>query len=134
MGATLSINYGTTPNWGDEARRLTGGRGVDHVLDVGGANTLNQAITAARTSGAVSVIGVLSGFSGEIRTAAILQKALRLRGIYVGSVAMFEAMVRAIEAHRIKPVIDRVFPFDEAPAAYAYLASGQHFGKVVIRV
>lgn len=134
LGATASINYGKTPSWGEEARRLSGGRGVDHVLDVGGPSTLNQAFMATRTGGAVSVIGVLTGFSGEIQTAAILQKALRVRGIYVGSVAMFEAMVRAIDAHKIKPVIDRVFAFDEAPAAYDYLASGQHFGKVVIRV
>lgn len=134
LGATTLINYSKTPKWGEEARQRTGGRGVDHVLEVGGPGTLNQALTATRVGGAVSIIGVLTGFSGEVQTSAILHKALRLRGIYVGSVEMFEAMVRAIEAHQIKPVVDRVFAFAEAKEAYAHLASGQHLGKVVIRV
>ena len=82
----------------------------------------------------MSILGVLTGLKGEVNTYGVFHKALRIVGIYVGSVSTFEAFARAVEANRIRPVIDRVFAFDEARAAYEYLASGAHFGKVVVRV
>ncbi|GIW87654.1 MAG: NADPH:quinone oxidoreductase [Isosphaeraceae bacterium] len=133
LGAAQGINYVQEPEWDQRARALSGGAGVDHLVELGGAGTLARSIRATRMGGQVHVIGVLSG-AGEVNPIPILMRSVRLRGIFVGSRAMFERMNRAIEAHGLRPVVDRVFPFDEAPAAYAHLASGQHFGKVVVRV
>jgi NADPH:quinone reductase-like Zn-dependent oxidoreductase len=133
MGASDGINYKTTPKWGDKVRELTGGRGVDHVVEVGGAGTLPQSLRAVRTGGHLALIGVLSGY-GQCDPVPILMKAVRVQGIYVGSRAMFEAMNRAIALHQLRPVVDRVFPFAQAVEAFRYLESGAHFGKVVIRV
>jgi NADPH:quinone reductase-like Zn-dependent oxidoreductase len=130
LGASDGINYKTTPDWDKKVRELTGGRGVDHVVEVGGAGTLPRSIKAVRTGGHIALIGVLTG--GEIDPRPLLMRSVRLQGIFVGSRAMFEAMNRAIVADQIRPVVDRVFPFDRAPDAYAYLESGAHFGKVVI--
>jgi NADPH:quinone reductase-like Zn-dependent oxidoreductase len=134
IGAAAGINYKATPDWGDRARELSGGRGVDNVVEVGGAGTLSQSLRAVRIAGQVSLIGVLTGGSGEVNTAHILMKSVRVQGIFVGSRAMFEAMNRAIGAHELHPVIDRVFPIEETPDAYRYMESGAHFGKIVIRV
>ncbi|MBN9502303.1 MAG: NAD(P)-dependent alcohol dehydrogenase [Armatimonadetes bacterium 55-13] len=134
LGADETINYRTKENWEVEAFRLTDSRGVDQVVEVGGGGTLNRSLKAVRYGGTVSVIGVLSGTSGEVATPLILGKAIRVQGIYVGSRTMFEDMNRAIEANGIRPVIDRVFEFSEAKAAYEYMESAQHFGKIVIRV
>lgn len=134
LGADETINYRTTPDWAAEVRRLTQGRGADHVVEVGGGDTLDQALAATRASGHVAVVGVLTGAKAAVSTGVILNKSLRLNGIYVGSRAMFERYLRALEQHQLRPVIDRVFAFEEAPAALAHLASGQHFGKVVIAV
>ncbi len=112
---------------------LTGGAGVDHVVEVGGAGTLGQSLQAVKVGGHVAMIGVLTG-AGETGVMPILMKNVRLQGIYVGSRAMFEDMNRAISLHKLRPVVDGVFPFAEARDAYAHLASGGHFGKVVIRV
>jgi NADPH:quinone reductase-like Zn-dependent oxidoreductase len=133
LGATSTINYKATPDWEQAALKLTGGRGVDHVVEVGGAGTLGKSLQAVRRGGTVSVIGVLSG-GGQIDPMVVLVRGVVMRGIYVGSRATFEAMNRAIAAHQLRPVIDRVFPFEQAGAAYAYLASGAHFGKVVVKV
>ncbi len=114
-------------------RELTGGVGVDHVVEVGGAGTLPRSLKAVRTGGHVALIGVLSG-GGEVNPMPVLMKAVRLQGVFVGSRAMFEAMNRAIAEHKLRPVIDKVFPFAEAHAAYRHLESGAHFGKVVIRM
>ena len=103
-------------------------------MEVGGAGTLNQSLHAVRMGGSISLIGVLSGTSGEITTASILLNQIRVQGIYVGSREMFEAMNRAIALHQLKPIVDRVFPFAEVPEALAYLESGKHFGKIAIRV
>lgn len=133
LGADETINYRTTPDWDRRVRELTDGRGVDHVVEVGGAHTLGQSLKAARMGGHIALIGVLSG-GGEVNPVPILMKHLHIRGIYVGSRSMFEAMSRAIAQHQLRPVIDRVFPFDEAPAALHYMQSARHFGKIVIRV
>jgi NADPH:quinone reductase-like Zn-dependent oxidoreductase len=133
LGASDGINYKTTPDWDVAARNLTEGQGVDHVVEVGGAGTLPRSMKAVKLGGHIALIGVLSG-GGEIDPRPLLMKNIRLQGIYVGSRAMFENMNRAIALHRLKPVIDRVFPFDQAVAAYQHLESGTHFGKVVIRV
>ncbi len=133
LGATHGINYKTTPDWDRAARELTGGRGVDLVVEVGGAGTLPRSMKAVRMNGVVVLIGVLSGL-GEVNPLPILMKGVGVQGIFVGSRVMFEAMLRAITANAIEPVIDRVFPFAEAQAAYEHLASQTHFGKIVIQV
>ncbi len=134
MGADHVIDYKAEPRWGDAARAWTGGRGADVVIEVGGPGTFDQSVAALRYGGTMSLLGVLTGIKGEIQTYGIFHKGLRVAGIYVGSVAMFEGLIRALEARQIEPVIDRTFGFTEARAAYEYLASAQHFGKVVIRV
>jgi NADPH:quinone reductase-like Zn-dependent oxidoreductase len=112
---------------------MTGRAGVDHVVEVGGAGTLPKSLRAVRSQGRISLIGILTGVAGEIPTVQILHKQIQLVGIHVGSREMFEAMNRAIALHKLRPVIDRAFSFEEAPDAYRHLASGTHFGKVVIR-
>ena len=114
-------------------RELTGGVGVDHVVEVGGAGTLPRSLRAVRTGGHVALIGVLSG-GGEVNPMPVLMKAVRLQGVFVGSRAMFEAMNRAVAERKMRPVIDRVFPFTEVHAAYRHLESGSHFGKIVVRM
>ena len=131
MGAWETINYKTTPDWEERVRKITGA-GADHVVEVGGSGTLMKSLRAVRTSGTVSVIGALSG-GGELSPLPILMKSVRVQGIFVGSREMFEAMNRAIVAHRIRPVVDRVFAFEEAREAMRYMESGAHFGKIVIR-
>src|SRR5215470_1273028 len=134
LGADGVCNYKEKPSWSDEATRWNGGAGLDHVIEVGGPGTFDQSLRATRVGGTVSCIGVLTGIGGEIKTALILQKSIRVQGIYVGSRAMFEALLRAVETHGIEPVVDKVFPFDQALEAYRHLESGAHFGKVVISV
>jgi NADPH:quinone reductase-like Zn-dependent oxidoreductase len=134
LGAADGINYKTTPDWGDPARKLTGGRGVDHVVELGGAGTLAQSLRAVRTGGHVALIGVLTGNTGQVNPVPVLMKGVRLQGIFVGSREMFEDMNRAIALSGLRPVVDRVFPFDEAPAAFRHMESGAHFGKIAIRV
>ncbi len=132
LGASDGVNYKQHPEWQTEVLRLTGGRGVDHVVEVGGAGTLPRSVEATRMGGQVHLIGVLTG--GEINPTPVLRRNVILRGIYVGSRQMFEAMNQAITLHTIRPVIDRVFPFAEAREAYRYLTSQAHVGKVVIRI
>lgn len=132
MGAAHTINYRTTEDWAAEVRRLTEGRGVDHVVEVGGPGTLQRSIASARLGGIVTLIGVLT--RGQIDPLAILGGGVIVRGVFVGSRAMFDDMNRAIAASRIAPVIDRTFPFADAPAAYRHLKSAAHVGKVVIEI
>jgi NADPH:quinone reductase-like Zn-dependent oxidoreductase len=134
LGADELINYRNTPDWEAEVYRLTNGMGVDQVVEVGGAGTLEKSIKAVRYGGRISLIGVLTGFAGQINPQPILGKSITLQGIYVGSREMFEAMNRAIAQAQLKPAVDRVFPLSEARAAYDYLQSGSHFGKIVIRL
>jgi NADPH:quinone reductase-like Zn-dependent oxidoreductase len=133
LGLNDGINYKTTPDWEKPVRQLTG-IGVDHIVEVGGAGTLEKSMKAVRYGGTISLIGVLTGGTGEVNPRLILMKTIRVQGIYVGSREMFESMNRAISLHKLRPVIDRVFPFEEAPAAYRHMESGAHFGKIVIAV
>ena len=134
LGAAHGINYKTTPDWEKAAVEFTGGRGVDHVVEVGGAATLTRSFGAIRVGGKITLIGGLSGGASELNPGLIFSRRANVQGISVGSTQMFMAMNRAIEANAIKPVIDRVFGFAEAQAAYRHLASGAHFGKIVIRI
>jgi NADPH:quinone reductase-like Zn-dependent oxidoreductase len=134
LGADHVIDYKADPAWGESARAWTGGRGADIVIEVGGPGTFDQSVAALRYGGTMSILGVLTGLRGEVNTYGVFHKALRISGVYVGSVAMFEGLVRALEATRIEPIIDRTFRFAEVKDAYAHLASGAHFGKVVVRI
>ena len=135
LGASDGINYKTTPDWDVAVRNLTQGRGVDHVVEVGGVGTLSKSMKAVAMGGHISMIGVLSGgVPTPFEVFPLLMKSIRIQGIYVGSRQMFENMNHAIALHKIKPVIDKVFPFEDATAAYKHLESGVHFGKVVIAV
>jgi NADPH:quinone reductase-like Zn-dependent oxidoreductase len=134
LGADETINYKSIPNWEEEVYRLTDSIGVDHVVEVGGAGTLEKSIKSVCYGGRISLIGVLSGFGGEVNPQPLLGKSVTMQGIYVGSREMFAAMNRAIAQAKLKPVIDRVFPFTETKDAYQYLKSGSHFGKVVIQL
>jgi NADPH:quinone reductase-like Zn-dependent oxidoreductase len=131
IGASDGINYKTSPEWGDKARELTGA-GVDHVVEVGGAGTIGQSLKAVRLGGRISLIGILAG-GGAFQLTPILMKNVRVQGIFVGSRAMFEAMNRAIALHKLRPVVDRVFGFDEVPEALKYMESGRYFGKICIK-
>ena len=132
LGASDGINYRTTPDWDVAVRNLTDDQGVDHVVEVGGPGTLPRSMKSVRVGGQIALIGVLTG--GEVNPIPLVMKSIRLQGIFVGSRAMFESMNRAITLHQIRPVIDRVFPFDQAPAAYQHQLSGAHVGKVVITI
>ena len=134
LGADATINYRTTPDWEKKVLELTGGLGADHILEVGGAGTFAKSLRATRLGGHVALIGVLAGVASELRVTDILMRSLRVNGIYVGSREMFESLNRAVTQHQLKLVIDRVFPFAEARAAYEHLQSGKHFGKVVIAI
>jgi NADPH:quinone reductase-like Zn-dependent oxidoreductase len=131
MGADATINYKTTPDWGVEAMRITGG--VDHVVEVGGQGTMAQSMQAIGFGGEIAIIGVLS-LEGNVTPRDIMFKAGRMRGIFVGSAAMARSLNAAIDANGIKPVVDKVFSFDDAKAAYDYHASPALFGKTVIAV
>ena len=134
LGADEAINYKKNPEWEKEVLRLTGGKGVDIVLEVGGAETFPRSMAAVRASGQIVMIGVLTGVVGSVPLGLIGIQTLSVRGVYVGSVAMFEDMNRAMTLHGVKPLIDRVFPFEQTRDALSYLASARHFGKVVIAV
>lgn len=132
MGACAAVNYARTPEWGKAARETTGGRGFDHIVEVGGETTLPQSLRCIRTGGTISMIGVLGGAAIAGSIGHVVTRAVRLQGVTVGHRDAFEAMCRAIEQHRVQPVVDRVFGFDELVSAYEYLAGAKHFGKVCI--
>lgn len=133
MGAAGGVNYRQNQDWDKWARTQSGSEGVDHVVEVGGAGTLERSCRAVRTGGHIALIGVLSG-TGTVNPISILMKSIQVRGIFVGSRSMFEEMNRAIELHKLRPVIDRTFAFDEFPKALTHLESGTHFGKVVVKL
>jgi len=130
LGAEEVIDYVKTPDWGSRAAEIAGGEGVDHVVEVGGSGTINQALEAVRPGGEVALVGVLTGFGGEVNTGTILMKAIDVRGVYVGSVADLKAAIRS----GIRPIIDKVFSFEQADAAFERLKSGAHRGKVGIEI
>ncbi len=133
LGADAGINYTTTPEWSKPARELTGGRGFDHIVELGGEKTLPQSLRAIRPGGTISMIGVLSGSALAAPLGLVVTRQVRLQGITVGHRDGFEAMMRAIEQHRVRPVIDRTFAFEQLHDALAYLKRGAHFGKICIR-
>jgi NADPH:quinone reductase-like Zn-dependent oxidoreductase len=130
LGADHLINYRKTPNWGRAVLELTGGVGVDHVIEVGGKATINESLEAARVGGDILIIGVLSGFSQEIAMRSIYGKNLRLIGLSVGSREHFEQMTAAMQRHQLRPVIDCVLPIDELQTGLRRMESGQHHGKI----
>lgn len=132
MGAAHVINYRTQPEWGRAVADWTGGLGVDHVVEIGGAGTLPQSIAAVRVGGHISLIGALTGRSGEVPLTALLVKQARLQGLTVGSRADQMDLVRAIEATGFHPVIDRSYPLEQLADAFRYQVSGDHFGKIVL--
>jgi NADPH:quinone reductase-like Zn-dependent oxidoreductase len=134
LGAHATVNYRTHPEWQEEVRKATGGRGVAHVLEIGGKDTLPKALAALGLGGHVALIGGLTGFGGEMNVGALTGRMGSMTSIYVGSREDFEQLNAFIAKHKLKPVIDRVFAFEEAPAAFEYLKTGSHFGKVVIRL
>jgi len=134
LGASESINYKRFPGWHKEVDRLTGGRGADHIIEIGGAGTLDRSYQAVAFGGKIALIGFLGGAAAENNPVPLMMKGGALHGIGVGSTAMFEQMNRAIELNRIRPAVDTVFPFEEAPEAFHRLASGDFVGKLVIRI
>jgi NADPH:quinone reductase-like Zn-dependent oxidoreductase len=132
LGAAAGVNYKTTPEWEKWARPQTSGAGVDLVVEVGGAGTLERSVKATRTGGRIALIGVLAGGS-TFDPLPLMMKGITLRGIFVGSRAMFERMNEALAKHAIRPVVDRVFAFDEVKEAFTHLEGGGHFGKVVVK-
>ncbi|PLW82655.1 NAD(P)-dependent alcohol dehydrogenase [Kineobactrum sediminis] len=134
LGAEHLINYRETPAWGDRAMELTGGRGVDLVVEVGGPGTVGQSIRAVAFDGCISMIGVLTGISGEVPTAELFQKNARISGITVGSRAQQLDMIAAVEAGGIKPVIDSSFPLERLADAFRHQESQQHFGKICLDI
>lgn len=134
LGADDLINYTKTPDWEKEVLALTDQQGVDHVVEVGGAGTLAKSFQAVGYGGQVSLIGVLAGREGDTGPHALMLKAAKLQGIFVGSRAMFENMNKAIALNKMKPVVDKVFPFEKAAEAYKYQWEKKHFGKIAISV
>ncbi|MEO8466759.1 MAG: NAD(P)-dependent alcohol dehydrogenase [Gammaproteobacteria bacterium] len=134
LGAFGTVNYKANPDWQKEVRALTGGSGVNQVLEVGGQDTLPKALQALAFDGNIAMIGGLSGFASSVPAGQLLGLGAQVTGIYVGSRADFEALNAFITKHKIKPVVDRVFEFKDAPAAFAAMEGGEFFGKIVIRL
>lgn len=132
LGITETVNYRKREDWDKAVLEIVGKPGVDHVVEVGGAGTLAKSINAVRIGGHVALIGALTGAAGFNPT-TVFMKAIRLQGIYTGPRSMFEEMNKAITVNRMRPVIDRVFEFDEAREAIEYMQSGSHFGKIVVK-
>ncbi|KIJ61205.1 hypothetical protein HYDPIDRAFT_31510 [Hydnomerulius pinastri MD-312] len=134
LGAHHVINYKKNPNWEDTVLTITGGRGVDHIIEVGGPNTIEKCIKAVRYAGHVHIIGYVAGGESGIPVEAAILKAITFRGILIGSVKQFEDMNRLLVARQIHPAVDKVFTFEKAIEAYSYLESQKHVGKVVIKL
>jgi NADPH:quinone reductase-like Zn-dependent oxidoreductase len=132
LGASALINYKKFPDWDQKVLELTGGKGVDHVIEVIGGENLNRSLNAVKISGAICYIGVIGGLRAAVDTRQFFTKNVRLHGIETGSRAMFEEMNRFIEIHQMKPIIDKTFAFNQVREALKYLESGAHFGKVVV--
>ena len=134
LGAVGGVNYLTTPDWEKPVMAITGGAGVQELLEVGGRDTLPHALATLGGGGHIALIGGLSGFGGNVPAASLLNANITVSGIYVGSREDFEALNAFIDAHHVKPVIDKVYEFKDAAAAFTALDKGESFGKIVIRV
>ena len=135
LGADETVNYVSVPEWGKLAREMTAGNGVDLVVEVGGVGTLNESIRATRIGGTIALIGVLAGPSpGASRLPLIVMQQQRIQGVTVGPVEDLQAMANAMAAVKLRPVIDRVFAFEDCKEAFAYMAEGKHFGKIAIAI
>ncbi|MQT85400.1 zinc-binding dehydrogenase [Pseudomonas sp. FSL R10-2964] len=137
LGADHVINYRKDTHWGETALALTGGRGVDHIIEVGGPATLEQSMIAIRVGGHISIIGILSGVSGvsgAMNFVPMLVKQARLQGVLVGSRSQQQDMIRAINANGMRPVIDRHFPLTDIVEAFKYQETNQHFGKIILDI
>ena len=133
LGADFTINYKEREDWDKAVLEITEKRGVDHVVEVGGAGTMQRSLNAAKLGGHIAVIGVLSG-KGEFNPTTILMKALKLHGIFVGSREMFEAMNNCISENNLKPIVDKTFDFDDAKEALKTMESASHFGKITVKI
>lgn len=134
LGVQHTINYTKNVKWDEEVLKITSGRGVDHIIEVGGPNTILKSINAVRYAGWIHIIGFVSGGDNGIPVTLAILKTITLRGILIGSVKQFEDMNRLLTARQIRPVVDKVFSFEEATEAYTYLESQHHVGKVVIKL
>jgi NADPH:quinone reductase-like Zn-dependent oxidoreductase len=134
LGADYLINYRKDENWGETVRRLTAGRGVDHVVEVGGPSTLAQSLVAARIGGHIAVIGILSGVTATLPLHTVLTRQLRLKGLVVGNRRWQMEMIQAIDAIGLRPVIDRHFPLEQMVEAFRYQETNQHFGKICLDI
>lgn len=134
MGADHLVNYREIAAWGPHVLALTGGRGVDCVVEIGGAGTLDQSMMATRVGGHIALIGVLAGFAGPVQTALLMAKNLRVQGLTVGSRAQQLAMIAGIEQNGIKPVISDSFPLERLADAFRHQESGRHFGKITVEI
>jgi NADPH:quinone reductase-like Zn-dependent oxidoreductase len=132
LGADHTVNYRSTPAWSGPVRAATEGRGADFIMEVGGGGTIQESMKAVRIGGHIAIIGVVAGAGEPFNPAALIGNSAKLQGLSVGSRDMFEAMCRMIELRKIQPVVDKVFPFTEARAAFAAMAGGEHFGKIVL--
>lgn len=133
LGADHTINYKTNQDWDQEVLEITGKRGVDHILEVGGAGTLQKSLNCVRMGGHIAVIGILAG-KGDFDPISVLMKAVRMQGIFVGSRVMFEEMAEVIQNEYTKPVVSSLFEFHDAKEAFKFMESGSHFGKIVIKI
>jgi NADPH:quinone reductase-like Zn-dependent oxidoreductase len=132
LGADHGINYVTHPDWDKEVKNITGGHGADIIVEVGGTGTIEKSLSATAIGGGIAVIGILSGVQSQISLFQVLAKQVRLHGVYVGAREHLAALTAAMAVNKVKPVIDRVFPFKDAKDAFAYQATNKHFGKIVI--
>jgi NADPH:quinone reductase-like Zn-dependent oxidoreductase len=134
LGADHTHNYSADPDWDKAVKAITGGEGCDHVLELGGSDTLARSLKAVRTGGRISLIGVLSGAIADLNLPLVVMRNVRLQGVTVGSRETFETMVRAMALHDLHPVVDSVIPFAEAPAAFRQITAGGHVGKICVRM
>jgi len=133
LGAADAINYRSTPDWDEAVLDLTDGVGADRVIEVGGPGTLQKSISVTRVGGNIALIGILTGAGGEIMPTDIMRKSLMVKGVYVGSRVQFEDMARALAKNQLRPVIDEIYDFEEAKAAFHRMHDATHFGKLVVR-
>jgi len=134
LGASHGINYREDEKWSKEVKKQTGGMGADHIIEVGGVGTLDQSIRSCKMGGHISLVGILAGPQAPLNLTLVLMQDIRIQGVFVGPRETFQEMNRAIEQHKFRPVIDKVFPFAEARQALEHVSAGSHFGKVCISV